>query len=243
MLAACECKDNKDNSSRGGIIFSPPRHVIFYEYFNFYISQTRWAEKVQEPELISKLKQGSNRAFRTLVKAHKDQVYNTCLGFLRNHEDAEDMAQEVFVEVYHSIDSFRADASLRTWLYRIAVNKSLELIRYRERKKRWGFFKGLMNTAVDIDKVEDRQSFDHPGIVLENKERAQILMEAISRLPEQQKVAFTLHKIEGLPYKEIAGVMEKSLPAVESLMHRAKNNLQDDLYEYYKSDNLTRKGT
>lgn len=190
---------------------------------------------MQEQELVEELTKDDDRAFKQLVEKHKDRVYNTCLGFLRNTEDAEDIAQEVFVKVFNSIATFKGDSSLSTWIYRISVNKSLELLRYRKREKRFGFFKALMNTDDSADAIEDHDTYVHPGIDLENKERAKVLMDAIGRLPESQKVAFTLHKIEGLSYKEIAGVMDKSLSAVEALMHRAKQNLQDDLYEYYNS--------
>ncbi|MGK7371641.1 MAG: RNA polymerase sigma factor [Candidatus Halalkalibacterium sp. M3_1C_030] len=190
---------------------------------------------MQEPELIQQLKLGNRDAFRNLVEEYKDRVYNTCLGFLRNPQDAEDMAQEVFMKVYESIGDFREDAALSTWIYRIAVTKSLELIRKRKRKKRFGFFQALLNTEDDPKDIADTAFFPHPGIVAENKERAEILMKAIESLPDQQRVAFTLHKLEELSYKEIAGVMDTSLSAVESLMHRAKKNLQKELFDYYKS--------
>lgn len=191
---------------------------------------------MQESELIQQLKLGSHDAFRDLVGKYKDRVYNTCLGFLRNPQDAEDMAQEVFMKVYESIGDFREDSALSTWIYRIAVTKSLELIRKRKRKKRFGFFQALLNADDDPNDTADTAFFPHPGIAVENKERAEILMRAIEGLPEQQRIAFTLHKLEELSYKEIAGVMDSSLSAIESLMHRAKKNLQKELFDYYKSE-------
>ena len=191
---------------------------------------------MQESELIQQLKLGSRDAFRELVEEHKDRVYNTCLGFLRNPQDAEDMAQEVFLKVYESIGDFRGDAALSTWIYRIAVTKSLELIRKRKRKKRFGYFQALLQTKDDPNDTADTSFFPHPGIAAENKERAEILTKAIEGLPEQQRIAFTLHKLEDLSYKEIAAVMDNSLSAVESLMHRAKKNLQIELFDYYKSN-------
>lgn len=189
---------------------------------------------MQETELIQQLKEGRESAFRRLVEAHKDRVYNTCLGFLHNPEDAEDTAQEVFMQVYESIDSFREDASLATWIYRIAVTKSLELLRRRKRTKRYAFFQAMFNIDAEPDDVKDDDFFVHPGLALEQKERAEVLMAAVEKLPENQRVAFTLNKFEQLSYKEIAQVMETSLSAVESLLHRAKKNLQDLLFDYYK---------
>jgi len=191
---------------------------------------------LQETELVRQLQLGDDRAFRELVEKYKDRIYNTCLGFLKNPEDAEDMAQEVFIQVFESIDDFRKDSALSTWIYRLAVNKSLELIRKRKRQKRRGFFKALMNSEEEPDEIRGDVFFPHPGVALENKERAEILMKAITTLTEQQQTAYTLHKIEKLSYKEVARIMELSLSAVESLMHRAKKNLQNELYSYYKND-------
>lgn len=190
-------------------------------------------DKEYEEEFIGRLRSRDPKAFRKLVERHKDRVYNTCLGFLHNRQDAEDMAQEVFIQVYEAIETFRGESSLATWIYRIAVTKSLELIRHRKRKKRRAFFESLKRGDDDPDEVSGEEFFVHPGIALEQKERAEILFREIGKLPENQKVAFTLHKVEGLAYKEIAEVMETSLAAVEALMHRAKKNLQKQLHEYY----------
>jgi len=187
---------------------------------------------LQESKLIQQLKLGDGKAFRKLVEMHKDRVYNTCLGFLHHPEDAEDTAQEVFMQVYESIGSFEQESALSTWIYRIAVNKSLELLRKRNRKKRRGFFMALLNSDQP-DEAEDRTFFLQPGIAMEKKEEAKILMEAIDSLPDRQRIAFTLHKIENLSYKEIAEIMEISLAAVESLIHRALKNLRKSLYVYY----------
>lgn len=190
---------------------------------------------MQNQLLISKLKRGDRAAFKQFVEVHKDQVYNTCIGFMHNQEDAEDVTQEVFMEVYNSIQSFNENSALSTWIYRIAVNKSIELIRHKKRKKRFGFFKALMNSEDNVEDVGDNSAFGHPGVDLENKERSEILLKAISKLPETQRIAFTLNKIDGLTTKEIAEIMEKSSASIEALIHRAKNNLKTDLTEYYQS--------
>ncbi|WP_103663974.1 RNA polymerase sigma factor [Gracilimonas amylolytica] len=195
-------------------------------------------KRIEESALIEQLSQGSESAFRALVNDHKDRVYNTCMGFLRNPHDAEDVSQEVFIEVFDSIGDFREDASLSTWIYRIAVTKSLELIRYRKRKKRSGFFQALNAMFSEPDDNIDEAEFMHPGVELENKERARILFDEIDKLTEKQKVAFTLQKVEGLSYQEVADVMEISLPAVESLIHRAKENLKKQLHSYYQQNEI-----
>jgi RNA polymerase sigma-70 factor (ECF subfamily) len=177
-------------------------------------------------------------AFKELVNAHKNQVYNTCLGFLRNPQDAEDVAQEVFIQVFDSIVDFREESSLSTWIYRIAVTKSLELIRYKKRQKRSGFFQALSSVFSDPDEHTHGSDYMHPGVQLENKERAAVLFGEIEKLTEKQRVAFTLQKVEGLSYQEVADVMEMSLPAVESLIYRAKESLKKQLYSYYQQNEL-----
>lgn len=202
------------------------------------ISTQNQTQVIEEAELIQQLEQGGEAAFRQLVNQHKDNVYNTCLGFLRNPHDAEDVAQEVFMKVFDSIHDFREEASLSTWIYRIAVTKSLELIRYRKRKKRSWFFKALGEMFNEPDQEADDSTYIHPGLALENKERAKVLFSEIDKLTDKQRIAFTLQKVEGMSYQEVAEVMELSIPAVESLIHRAKNTLQKNLYHYYQQNEL-----
>lgn len=188
---------------------------------------------MDERQLISDLQNRSENAFRELVTAFQDRVYNTCLGLVQNEEDAEECAQDVFIEVYKSVDNFRGDARLSTWIYRIATTKSLELIRKRKRLKRFAFLKSI--TGEKGEEVP-LAGFNHPGVILEQKEHAQTLFKAIAQLPESQRVAFTLHKVEGLPYQEICEVMELSLSFIESLMFRARKNLQKSLRNYYEKN-------
>ena len=181
---------------------------------------------------IRALQHGDTQAYRLLVETYQDQVINTCYGFVQKREDAEDLAQEVFLEVFRSVSKFQANAKLSTWLYRIAVNKSLEYIRFHKRKKRFSWKQSLS----DMTEAEEPVSLsDHPGMSLEQRERRQILFSKINSLPDNQRIAFTLNKVEGLSYKEIAEVMKVSLSSVESLMHRAKKNLKKKLEKMYKS--------
>jgi len=183
--------------------------------------------------LVRDLKNGEEEAFRYLVDQYQDKVYNTCISFVKNPDDADDLTQEVFIEVYNSIHKFKEESKLSTWIYRISVNKSLQYLRKMKRKKRFGFLIGI----GDEGKLNDpaKLDFNHPGIMAENKEKAAILFQAIEKLPENQRIAFTLHKLEDLSYDQISGIMQKSLSSIESLMHRAKVNLKKELYHYYKS--------
>lgn len=158
-------------------------------------------------------------------------VYNTSIGIVQSEEDAEDITQEVFVQVYESISSFKGDSKFSTWLYRITVTKSIDHLRRKKRKKRSAFVQSLFGN----DEQEDVQvpDFNHPGIAMEKKEKAAELFKAINQLPENQKVAFILNKMEGLSYQEVSEVMETSVSSVESLLHRAKLNLRKLLEDFY----------
>ncbi len=188
---------------------------------------------LDEAQLISSLQNQSESAFRELVSAYQDRVYNTCLGLVQNEEDAEECAQDVFIEVYRSVSKFRGDAKLSTWVYRIATTKSLELIRKQKRQKRFAFLRSL--TSKEGEELP-LTNFEHPGLALEQKENAQVLFKAIEQLPDSQRVAFTLHKVEGLPYQEISEIMDTSLSSIESLMFRARKNLQKTLRNYYEKN-------
>lgn len=190
---------------------------------------------MEERIWIEQLQKGDAKAFERLVEAFQKRVYNTCLNFVFDAQDAEDLTQEVFVEVYRSIGGFQERSSLGTWVYRISVTKSLELLRSRKRKKRAGVLLsifGLQQAGWDAK----APATDHPGIALENRERGQRLHAALQELPENQRIAFTLHKLESQSYEEVAQVMGVSLSSVESLIFRARRNLQKSLENFYKSD-------
>ncbi|MEP6595856.1 MAG: RNA polymerase sigma factor [Ginsengibacter sp.] len=187
---------------------------------------------MDESILIERLKQKDNTAFKEIVDACQGMVYNTILSIIQNVEDAEDVAQDVFVQVYQSINNFKGESKLSTWLYRIAVSKSLDNLRKKKRKKRFGFIQNLFGKNDEL--VIDTHDFFHPGIILENKQNAAILFKAIGSLPQNQGVAFVLNKIEGLSYQEISDIMKLSLSAVDSLLQRAKTNLRKALQNYYE---------
>jgi RNA polymerase sigma-70 factor (ECF subfamily) len=189
---------------------------------------------MNDSALISEIKAGDAQAFKNLVEEYKDMVLNTCYGFLRNTDDAGDMAQEVFVEVYVSLHTFREEAKLSTWLYRIAVNKCLNQIK-KNKRRRW--IRSLQTAFHDEEEAQEiaDESIANPQADLEQQERARVLHQAIAALAENQRIAFTLSKFEDLSYQEIAEVMGTTIPAVESLLNRAKKNLQIKLYDYYKS--------
>ena len=159
---------------------------------------------MNENELIQGLKSGDEASFKYLVENYKDRIFNTAIGIVQNAEDAEDVAQEVFIQVYRSIHSFKGESKLSTWMYRIATTRSLDLLRSRKSKKRFGFMQRLFGEGNEpLYEIPD---FNHPGVAMDRKETAAKLFKAIAQLPENQKAAFTLHKLEDLSYQEISEV-------------------------------------
>jgi RNA polymerase sigma-70 factor (ECF subfamily) len=189
-----------------------------------------------EHELLIKLQSGDESAFKTLVETHQKRVFNTVLAIIQDFEEAEDVSQEVFMEVYQSVSKFRGESKISTWLYRIATTKALEQIRKKKAAKRFAFFTSLFGENNEI--LHESVDFIHPGIVIEQQENAKVLFKAINQLPENQKVAYTLNNIEGLSYQEITEVMQISLSSVESLLFRAKTNLRKSLGNFYKNQKI-----
>lgn len=186
---------------------------------------------MDEKQLIIDLQKGSQSAFSHLVDLFQIKVFNTVLSIVQNAEEAEDVSQEVFIEIFESVGKFKGDAKLSTWIYRIATNKAIEQCRRKKASKRTAFLTSLFGENGEI--VHHSADFEHPGVVFENKELAKILFKHINQLPDNQKVAFTLCNIEGLSYQEISEVMQLSLSSIESLLFRAKTNLRKTLKEYY----------
>ncbi len=171
--------------------------------------------------------------FKTVVEAHQDRVLNICFKFLRSREDAEDTAQEVFMEVYRSLDGFRGDAQLSTWIHRVAVTKSLDAIRRKKRKKRMGSVRQLI--GFDDSFIEPESPLNlRPDKLLEESERKMFLNKAMDKLPENQHIALTLCQIEGFTYQETADIMGTSLSSVESLIFRGKKGLKRHLTQSYE---------
>lgn len=157
---------------------------------------------LDERELVGLLRKKDRAAFKMMVEEWQTMVYNTALGILQNEEDAEDTAQEVFIKIFESVDSFKGESKLSTWIYRITVTKSLDAIRKKTRKKRFAFLKSLYGSQGEL--IREPPDFVHPGVKAEQKDLAALLFKALDRLPENQKIAFVLNKVEMLSYKEVA---------------------------------------
>ena len=174
-------------------------------------------------ELLQRLVNRDQSALKELYQDLGAKVYNTAISYVQDSSEAEEITQDVFLEVYKSAAQFKGKSSVSTWVYRITVNKSLDLLKYKKRSRRFANLFSLSETKIDLP------HFDHPGILLENKDEARVLFEQIYLLPNQQKTAFILAYVEELPRGEIAEIMDLKLKAVESLLHRAKKNLREKL--------------
>jgi len=169
--------------------------------------------------------------FLEVYGQYKRKVLNTALGLVQHLPDAEEITQDVFVTVYFELENFKGKSSIGTWIYRITVNKSLDFLKSKKRKKRFAWLTSLFDPESG-EELHIIPEFNHPGVQLENKEDVTILFQHVNQLPDKQKTALILSVIEQLSYEEISKIMEISLSAVESLIFRARQNLKKDIGGY-----------
>lgn len=176
---------------------------------------------MESDRIIKEIARGDRLAGKWLLDAYQVKVYNICFSMVHNLHDAEDLTQEVFIEVLKNIGSFRGDSQLGTWIYRIAVNRSLNFLR-NSKKRKW------LNYIDELLSVKDQgiKGLSYQTEPFEASDNKRLLQKALNSLPEKQKTAFTLNKINDLSYKEVAEIMNISHANVETLIHRAKMRLQ-----------------
>jgi RNA polymerase sigma-70 factor (ECF subfamily) len=180
---------------------------------------------MEDNDLVGRvIENNDHQAFAQLVERYQKMVVTTCRGFVQSYADAEDLAQDVFIELFESLPSFRNESKLSTWIYRIAVNKSLNFVRRRKREVLLG---NLYFWNKDGESSAHAQTIYPEGEqAMMNSERSRLLRMAINKLSENQRVALILSRYQELSYKEIADVMGVSVSSVESLLFRAKENLR-----------------
>jgi len=179
-----------------------------------------------EADLLHRLKSGDKAAFEQLVTQYSNKVLNTCYRFLLDKQDAEDVSQEIFIEIFQSIKTFKGDAKLSTWIYRITVTKCLDELKKRNRKKRIS----SIGKLIHIDEVANwLKGGSMPDIKLHEDDKLREIAKALNTLPDNQRVAFTLSKIDGYNNTEIADIMNTTNNAVESLISRAKQKVSAEL--------------
>jgi RNA polymerase sigma-70 factor (ECF subfamily) len=182
--------------------------------------------------LVDAIKSGDRTSFVRLVTKYRESVIRICRGYVGSHEDAEDLAQEVFVELFRSISKFRGDSRFSTWLYRLAVNKSLNFLRYH--KKRFRVYRSSESTGEESLLNSPGEAESDTAVV--DSDHRMALRRALDRLPDNQRTAFILNKYEELSYNDVAAVMDTTLSTVESLIFRARQNLQKYLSDYYEKN-------
>ncbi|HHV97234.1 MAG TPA: sigma-70 family RNA polymerase sigma factor [Clostridiaceae bacterium] len=184
--------------------------------------------KTKENVLIEKSKKGDISAFEELIETYQNKVFNIAYSMLNNYEDANDVAQEVFIRVYKSIKNFKGESSFSTWLYRITTNVCLDELRKRKNKN-------VVSIDEDIpfdDGEVTRQIVDDgptPDIIAEKKEVREIVNEAIGQLSEEHKTVIILRELQGLSYEEISKIINCPRGTVKSRINRARSALKNIL--------------
>lgn len=192
-----------------------------------------------EKHLVEALKNSDQKAFKEIVNTYQTRVYNTCYGLLQDQYAAQDISQDVFIELFKSVHKFREESKLSTWLYRIAINKSLNHLRDHKKHRLVRSIERFFTQSEEAEslQIEDSSSLNSQQLYEQN-DHAMALQKALSKLPINQRTAFVLKNYDDLSYKEIEEVMGLSLSSVESLIHRARLNLQKSLQDYYQENFL-----
>ena len=184
----------------------------------------------RDQELIDRFQGGDERAFDELVRRHEQRIRSLCRYYLHDPADAADVAQETFIRAYRALPKFRPEANFSTWLYRIAVNLSLNCLRGQRRRRWLAPISRLLHE--EARQAEGAAAGTTPLQELEAAERIRRVRAALDALPEEQRTAVILHRFQGLKYQEIAEVTGSSLSAVEARLHRAKLKLTRLLADY-----------
>jgi len=181
-----------------------------------------------EKYLLEKSKKGDVEAFEFLVNKYQKKVFNIALRMMGNHDDAGELAQEVFIKVFKSIKGFKEESSLSTWIYRIATNVCLDEM--RKRKKRW--ILSLDEEIQSEDGEIHRQVEDNaptPDIIAENNYTKSVINKAIEKLPEDYRVVIVLRDLQGFSYEEISKIIDRPEGTVKSRINRARKELKEIL--------------
>jgi RNA polymerase sigma-70 factor (ECF subfamily) len=191
-----------------------------------------------DTEIINIILQGGRNEFRTLVERYQSMLFRTCMGFLHDKDDADDLTQEVFIQAYQSLNKFKNDSAFSTWIYRIAVNASLNRLRKNSRTPILNRLDSLFVTGKEKEISLTANDDEDPESILIRLEKSKWIQAALDSLPENQRTVIVLSKYDDLSQKEIAEIMKITEGAVESLIQRAKANLKVKLSSTYKKMRL-----
>jgi RNA polymerase sigma factor (sigma-70 family) len=190
-------------------------------------------EPVEESVLVQQARQGNLDAYDELVRRYQERIYATVYHMTANHEDANDLAQEAFIKGFHALKSFKGGSSFYTWVYRIAVNKTINFLKQRRNKTQMSLDDLDSNAEHDPDMlalVSDKTPRREVGLA----ELQEKLNSAMQRLSEPHRMVVTLHDVQGLSHEEIAKIMECNIGTVRSRLFYARQQLQAYLSDYLK---------
>ncbi len=193
---------------------------------------------MHEKELIEQIKRNDEQAFTKLINTNKEQVLRIAMGFVHDKSLAEDIVQDVFIKFWEIREDFELTAKFSTWLYRVTINMSLNVVRKAKFSRVFSSFSGKYNdegNKTSYESVINDESQKSVDEVFKQEHIKIALKNAIDSLPKKQKTAFILSKYQDFSYKEISEIMELSISSIESLLHRAKTNLQKKLFNVYKN--------
>ena len=188
----------------------------------------------EEMVLVDRARRGELRAYDELIKRYQERIYATVYHMTSNHEDANDLAQESFVKAYQALKSFKGGSSFYTWLYRIAVNKTINFLKQRKNRQHMSLNDLDFNAEHDPDLValiSDKTPRREAGL----SELQEKLNAALLKLSEHHRMAVVLHDVQGLSHEEIAKVMDCNIGTVRSRLFYARQQLQALLADYIKS--------
>lgn len=181
---------------------------------------------MSEPDLIQRCQKGDVAAFEQLIEGYEKKIINYCWRMLGNPLDAEDAAQEVFVKVFRFIGSFTGQSSFSTWLYRIASNVCLDILRKKKRRPTETVSLNQYNTEGEEFALPIEDNAPTPYENAQKNEAQRVLAAALDKLGEEQRRVIVLRDIEGLSYDEIAQIINVAPGTVKSRINRARKSLQ-----------------
>lgn len=189
---------------------------------------------MQDQEIIRKILLNDEVGFAQLIKKYQDLVYSTCFRLLGNRADAEDLSQEVFLEVFRSLAYLKNTEDMTGWIYRISYTKCISFLR-RKNPAKASPGSDAEKVILQMEVATRESNRETPHQDLEQKEAAAHLFEKIDKLPEKQKRAFLMHKFEGYSHREICETLDLTQASVESLIYRAKVSLRKSLVNYFEN--------
>lgn len=189
--------------------------------------------QVDEAILIERVKNGDQQAFEDLVSRYENKVYRLAIKLTRNETLAEEVMQEVFLKIYEKIGTFRGESALSSWIYRIAANACFAKLNLEKRHQHADLDETMPQAEIALQERQDSTP-ESPDRPLLTNEALSVISRAIERLPEDFRVVLTLRDVEGMSNEEVARILELSVPAVKSRLHRARLSLRKKLARYFE---------